>query len=377
MPELNRREFIALAAVAPPGLAQNREMVRLEPSGLLGSIRKEDTKAPIDGAAWYLAESEKDGISWRFAEGALAKAKYLFSDMLVDELNVLVFSLALREGENGRTFRFAFGALPQCSLRMRMPTSMVDQNRWMADREGAFLKPMAGGERVDLTKVDRMTLTVLRKAPGPVRWCMADVYAAPATVARLRSPILPNGPLLDEFGQSAQRRWLGRTRSAEQLKGRLNEQYEGAAKQTWPGVFSRWGGWNALKLGRSLRIFSHAFRREALVAGRPGWLCFLVFRAGLCPRRYGRALRRDRSGALHSSHAKGLPGGISARRRITGKGRQFSGCEHGAGVRCRGVERQMVTHCTGRDEAAAVQHRRQLVGVGIRQQGCFPVRSAA
>ena len=36
----------------------------------------------------------------------------------------------------------------------------------MADREGAFLKPTVGGERVDLNKVDRMSLQLLRKGPS-------------------------------------------------------------------------------------------------------------------------------------------------------------------------------------------------------------------
>jgi hypothetical protein len=255
MPELNRREFILITSAAAPALAQNRESTRLQPSEILGSIKKEDTKAPIDGATWYVAQSEKDGIACQFAPGTLAKAKYLVADMLLDEPDILVFSLALQEGENGRTFRLAFGALPHCGLRMRMDTSLVDQNVWMADREGAYLKPMAGGDRVDLAKVDRMRFTILRKAPGPVRWCMTDIHAAPVQVQRLRNPILPNGPLLDEFGQSAPRRWPGKTRSAQQLKGRLNEQLESASKQAWPEQFSKWGGWKAAKLGEGSGFF--------------------------------------------------------------------------------------------------------------------------
>jgi len=255
MLELNRREFILITSAAGPALAQNRELTRLQSSEMLGSIKKEDTKAPIDGATWYLAQAEKDGFACQFAPGTLAKAKYLVADMLLDEPDLLVFSMALQEGENGRTFRFAFGALPHCSLRMRMDTTLVDQNVWMADREGAFLKPMAGGDRVDLAKVDRIRFTVLRKAPGAVRWCMTDIHAAPLRVPRLRAPILPNGPLLDQFGQSAQRRWPGKTRSVEQLKGRLNEQYEGASKQAWPEQFSKWGGWKAAKLGEGSGFF--------------------------------------------------------------------------------------------------------------------------
>jgi hypothetical protein len=255
MPELNRREFIGLTGVAATAFAQQGELKRLEPSGMLGSIRKVDAPAPLKGASWYTAEAEKDGIAYQFAPGLLATARFVVAEMLVDEDNLTVFSITLQEGEKGRTFRFSFGALPQCSLRMRMDLSMVDQNRWMADREGAFLKPMAGGDRVDLSRVDRMTFTIQRKAPGRVRWCMTDPYAMPTVVDRLRYPVLPNGPLLDQFGQSAQRRWSGKTRSEEQLKARILEQYANAPKQAWPEEFSRWGGWKAVKFGEGSGFF--------------------------------------------------------------------------------------------------------------------------
>ena len=70
------------------------------------------------------------------------------------------------------------------------------------DREGAFLKPMCGGERVNLGQVDRMKLTILHKHPGAVRWCMTPLHATNAAVAKLDKLVLPQGKLLDEWGQS-------------------------------------------------------------------------------------------------------------------------------------------------------------------------------
>jgi hypothetical protein len=82
------------------------------------------------------------------------------------------FAITLHEGEQGRVFRYTFGGLPQCGFRVRMDLGLVDQNRWMADREGALLKPLCSGDRVDLDKVDRTVFTLRRKAPGPARWAM-------------------------------------------------------------------------------------------------------------------------------------------------------------------------------------------------------------
>src|SRR4030095_2060361 len=109
-------------------------------------------------------------------------------------------------------------------------------------REGAFLKPMAGGSRVDLAKVDRMHLVVLRKSPSPVRWAQTAITAAPEDPARLKEPRLPRGVLLDELGQSATRSWPGKTRSLDQLKTRLNAQLAAASSHKWPEGFSEWGG---------------------------------------------------------------------------------------------------------------------------------------
>ena len=51
-----------------------------------------------------------------------------------------------------------------------MALSAVDQNRWQFPREGAFLKPMCWGDRVDLERVDRIEIIVQRKSAEPARW---------------------------------------------------------------------------------------------------------------------------------------------------------------------------------------------------------------
>ena len=226
----------------PAGAAAAALPMRLEPSALIGSCTRVDGPAIIPGAVWYEALRENDGLAFRFEGGALEKMRFLSTDIFADSPELPVFQLRLREGEDGPTFTLVYGVLPHAEARMRMRAEAINQNRWQFLREGAWLKPTAGGSRVDLSKVDRMHLVVLRKGQRPVRWCQTAVTAAVEEPPRLTEPRLPRGVLLDELGQSATRDWPGKTRSVDELKKRLNTQLGAAASHKWPASFSAWGG---------------------------------------------------------------------------------------------------------------------------------------
>ena len=226
----------------PAGAAAATLPMRLEPSALIGSCTRVDGPAIIPGAVWYEALRENDGLAFRFEGGALEKMRFLSTDIFADSPELPVFQLRLREGEDGPTFTLVYGVLPHAEARMRMRAEAINQNRWQFLREGAWLKPTAGGSRVDLSKVDLMHLVVLRKGQRPVRWCQTAVTAAVEEPPRLTEPRLPRGVLLDELGQSATRDWPGRTRSVDELKKRLNTQLGAAASHKWPASFSAWGG---------------------------------------------------------------------------------------------------------------------------------------
>jgi len=252
---MQRRTFLAVTALSAAGpLPAGAQKLGVWTT--LGALEEKDGAAPIEGARWYEAEKPGDGMAFTFRPGLLERARAITTDMLIDGRDVIAFQITLSEGEKGRRFRFMFGGLPQCSFRVRMDLSLVDQNRWMADREGAFLKPLCGGDRVDLALVDRLAFTVLRKAPRRARWCMTELVFLPKMPEKLAAPLLPKGPLIDEFGQSALHEWPGRTRSAEELKQRLTVQLQLAPVQKWPETFSRWGGWKARRLGEPTGFFT-------------------------------------------------------------------------------------------------------------------------
>ena len=216
--------------------------LRLEPSALAGECARVEGPALIPGAVWYEAQRENDGLEFRFAPGVLAGMRFLTADILADSPELPVFQLRLREGEAGQTFTLSYGVLPQAEARMRMHADAITQNRWQFLREGAWLKPTAGGARVDRSKVDRMAILVLRKSQRPVRWCQTAITATLQEPPRIAEPLLPKGALIDELGQSTTRQWPGKTRSVDDMRARLQAQLAAAPARKWPAGFSAWGG---------------------------------------------------------------------------------------------------------------------------------------
>ena len=258
---MNRRQFISVsalsagAAMISHGRAADTGGLRLDPRSLIGGMRKEEGSTPLDGASWYVAGTVDDGFEYLFPPGTLAKARYLAADMLLDGNTLIVFMLTLKEGDGGRQFNFRFAGLNQCSFRVRMPLSLVDQNRWGIEREGAFLKPRCSGERVDLSKVDRMRLVIHRKAPKPARFCITSFTVAESEVPKIDKPVLTKGPLIDELGQSTIHDWPAKTRSVAEVRQRLQTQLEQAPRQSWPDSFTKWGGWKERRLSEGSGFF--------------------------------------------------------------------------------------------------------------------------
>ncbi len=228
-------------------------ILELSPVALLGNLSSEDA-ASLDGATAFVATHQGDGLSYSFAPGALADFAWLSADFLVGGTHLTVFQLRLRQSDSDSqsdsdaVFEWRFGFLNGCQGRLRLPLDAVDQNRWMYAREGAYLKPICDGKRVDLAKVDRLELLVLRKSEAASRFCLTPLTASRHEPAKLVAPLLPNGPLLDEFGQSTLCDWPGKTGGEEELLERLQTQRERAAEQHWPASFSKWGGDGRQKL---------------------------------------------------------------------------------------------------------------------------------
>ncbi len=249
MNAIARRDLLAAALTPLPAFSMT--LPQPEP---IGSWRAESGDTPIPNATWYRA-GEGDGLSFRFRPGFLSSFHCVTTDMLLDGNTLIVFLIALQEGEQGRKFTFRFAGLNQCSFRAHLDLSLTDQNRWQSGREGAFLKPMAGGDRVDLAKVDRLIFTVSRTAGEAARFCMTPLVPSRSPVQRIDKPVLPKGALLDELGQSRIHQWPGKTHGVAQVVDRLRAQARTAGEQRWPAAFSNWGGWKAKRLAEAKGFF--------------------------------------------------------------------------------------------------------------------------
>ena len=221
---------------------------------ILGGLKEIDGPDYLKGAQWYEGANDGDGISYIFPAGNLVGEKYITADMLADGNHLIKFMIQLQEGEDGPLFGFSFGVLNQCSLRVRLPLSLIDQNRWGIDREGAFLKPRCSGDRVDLSKVDRMKLIITRKSLQPARFCLTPPMSSAEEVPYMEHPVLPNGKLIDDLGQSMIDEWPGKTRDVEEMMSYLRSRHENLSN-TFPTKMSSWGGWKEKRLDEGSGFF--------------------------------------------------------------------------------------------------------------------------
>ncbi len=213
------------------------------PNHFVGAMVLMERDPLVPNTVWFQAEHENDGLLYNFPAGTLAAFSHLTTDLLLDGDELAVFVLTLQEGENGPAFRYSFGLLNQCSARLRMPLESVNQNRWRYEREGALLKPLCWGDRVDLARVDRMGFSLMRKGLHPVAFSLSPLTATDHEPELLSRPMLPKGALLDELGQNTLRTWEGKSLNPEQVTSRLHAQLAAAPEQRLPEGLSRWGGW--------------------------------------------------------------------------------------------------------------------------------------
>ena len=259
----SRRSFIKQGVLAGTGILilpnlakagyKHSAGLTLKPEKIEG-LKAINGENYLEGSIWYQGENVGDGFHYSFPAGSLVNKKYIKTDMLSDGNHMVKFLIELQEGENGRTFRFRFGVLNQCSLRVRMPLSLVDQNLWGIDREGAFLKPRCSGDRVDLEKVDRMKLYIHKKSKQTSKFCITPVIATDEEVNVIEHPVLPKGKLIDDIGQSTIHEWPGKTRNKSEMIANLQKQFK-TANHEFPDKFSEMGGWKKQRLDNGTGYF--------------------------------------------------------------------------------------------------------------------------
>ncbi|MCX7917232.1 MAG: hypothetical protein N2589_03800, partial [bacterium] len=217
----------------------------IKPSQIIGNILVEGDGL-FDNSKWYKTEEINTGLEYVFKKGLLKNFNWLTADILVDGKFMVVFLLKIFE--KNKEFHLVFTTLNQCQARIRIPLKEVTSlDKWRFPREGAYLKPIVGGDKVDLDEVEKMSLIILRKSEEPARFCLTDFITTIEEVPKIKKPYLPKGFLVDEFGQSTLHIWKTKTESEKELVERLEKQLRDASIKKFPNEYSNWGGWRKLR----------------------------------------------------------------------------------------------------------------------------------
>jgi len=198
----------------------------------------------LPDATWY--ESPKWGSRVRAIapEGTQTFDHWLTADFFVEGDSIVQFILALAGEPDGPGFHMTFGVYPRIQSRFRLHLEHLKLNTWMLPREGAYLKPICGGELIAPEDVRHLRLAVVSQRSGaPARWCMTPWRFTPNTPALLDDPKMQGAPLLDELGQATYRDWPEKTRDVPTMVDRLRQQHAAAiAPVTLEAGRSVWGG---------------------------------------------------------------------------------------------------------------------------------------
>ncbi|MEI8196359.1 MAG: hypothetical protein WCI73_10655 [Phycisphaerae bacterium] len=271
------------------------QILVLTTTASLGSLQEDPgggALLPWPDGHWYRAQQAGDGVEYAIPPGTLGAGgagaggggfSHLAAEFFLDGDEGAAWRIELVEADSAAAFSLTFGLLNQASARIRLPLAVASGGQGMLEREGAWLKPQVGGQRVDLAKVNRIRLTLERRGAQVVRWCMTPLTLWQKSPARLAQPLLPKGMLLDPLGQSTLRDWPSKTRSIDEVALRLREQSSSAINHKWPGEFSRHGGYVGGGAGGGQLESSGFFRTQH--DGRRWWLVdpkgFLFWSMGL------------------------------------------------------------------------------------------------
>lgn len=223
----------------------------LSPCNLIGSCREIPGPKYLDNSVWYAAEAAGDTLVYDISEGELAQYKYISFDLYLESLQMAkhTFRLTLKEA-GGKVFWQSFALVPHMTARLRLPLSMVDQNILWMRREGGLIKPSIRGERIDINKVSKLELRLERiGAPiTPIKWCQTPLVLSVEEPEMLKEPVFPDGPLVDEMGQSRIHDVKNKFHSTEELQQFLIESEQKSDEITAPDHLSEWGGWKGKQL---------------------------------------------------------------------------------------------------------------------------------
>lgn len=233
--------------------------MRIEDGQPIDDASIEPSVAPLAGATMLRLPRAGSGLSWSIVPGTLHPDQWLGCDLLLEGDTLAVLAVDFISHDPPAKARLSFGLLSRCQARLRFPLAFTDQRQWMLGREGALLKRLMWGDRVDLARVDEVRFTLDRAGSDPVLLHVTGWRIDAVEPVQLSDPALPDGPLLDDLGQSQHRNWPTKTRSFDDLRERLHAQLAGAAMSGTSQDRTRWGGDATRRLAPATGFFARHF----------------------------------------------------------------------------------------------------------------------
>ena len=235
---------------------QGESMEIIKQSELSGDITERSFSEGGGERMRYECWSEDNEIVYDVSEFNLDEYNYLSFDILAEGAYTPTFELSLIGEVEGRfsmlknvflggddEFSFSYSTLNQCLARVRIPIDIARESTYKYPREGGRLKAFVGGDSVTPSTVENITHSVASMPGDTVQWLQTPVRLTMTEPDVLEDPKLPEGPLLDEFGQYTLLDWPNKIESQPELEERISTLQKRGLDTSWSDSRSRWGGY--------------------------------------------------------------------------------------------------------------------------------------
>lgn len=194
---------------------------------------------------------EQCGGGVTLAEAPGTEYRYLTGFITIGEEHSLPLTVRFfLPGESEEHAYIRFVILPQMRTRVCFDLEWLDMSKGGLHRTPGTLKQVIHGQRADIREVDRVELGV-KEVFHDVRLVFEEFVLTDEMPDDFP---LPDGKLVDEFGQYKRKDWPGKIHSAEELAAAMKRN-EGPAEYPVPS-WNRWGGDSARRLKEGTGFFS-------------------------------------------------------------------------------------------------------------------------
>lgn len=237
-------------------MAEGSYPVLLRPDEVVDAERGETDQYSENGH-WYEAPSGSARLVYSCPKDVLRNGKYFSFRHLHDgrynaDYHIKFFTeersriASLLPGSSSRDEQMSLKVsfVPQCEDQFTLPLDAM-QGEGVSEsqyRDNSRLRTFVGKRPRDFENINSLTVEVRSQAGEPIRWFQTPIRVSKSVPAPLENPSFPEGPLVDEMGQSTLHAWSGRTESQEALSDRLRGQLNEATEPTTRSNRSRWGG---------------------------------------------------------------------------------------------------------------------------------------